>query len=369
MRRILLIAVAWGATSVAGASSTVTLYGIVDTGLGYNKIKGDVGVASLDASRIGMVNSVQNGSRWGLRGTEDLGSGLSAVFQLESGFSSANGTSSQGSRLFGRAATVGLRSTVLGTLEFGRQSNIASKYFATIDPFGLGFPPANIGTGFSAANTPRYDNFIVYRTPTFNGFEASVGYSFAPNSTDTAQTGFRTADNTRAISSGVRYADGPLNISLTYDQLNASNRLSQAQVRATPRQIILGGYYMFGDVKLSAAVSQTKDGWFVGQEGSGSPTIFGSYRFVDGFKAESYLLGLTVPVGASSSLFGSWQNVNPSNGRLTGGSETMNVFSVGATYDLSKRTNFYAYGSYGKDYGFIDGLKSTTAAVGIRHRF
>ncbi|MGE8635134.1 MAG: porin, partial [Achromobacter piechaudii] len=51
------------------------------------------------------------------------------------------------------------------------------------------------------------------------------------------------------------------------------------------------------------------------------------------------------------------------------GDANMNVYSVGYTYDLSKRTNLYAYGSYGTDYAFIDGLKSTAAGVGVRHQF
>ena len=94
---------AFGAT--AQAETSVTLYGLIDTGIGYQRIKGD----GYHESKVGMVNGVSSGSRWGLRGAEDLGDGLSAVFTLESGFNSANGTSGQSSRLFGRQATVGLK--------------------------------------------------------------------------------------------------------------------------------------------------------------------------------------------------------------------------------------------------------------------
>ncbi|KAG1161867.1 hypothetical protein G6F35_019101 [Rhizopus arrhizus] len=72
-----------------------------------------------------MNDGIQNGSRFGLRGTEDLGDGLSAVFTLESGFTANNGNRSQGDRLFGRQATVGLSSDQWGLLELGRQTNIA----------------------------------------------------------------------------------------------------------------------------------------------------------------------------------------------------------------------------------------------------
>src|SRR5690606_26557771 len=113
-----------------------------------------------------MINGVQNGSRWGLRGSEDLGDGLRAVFTLESGFNPNDGQQAQGgsltgqTRLFGRQATIGLASNAWGQLDFGRQTNIASKYFGSIDPFGAGFGQANIGTAFSSANTTRYDNMV-----------------------------------------------------------------------------------------------------------------------------------------------------------------------------------------------------------------
>ncbi|CFU89687.1 outer membrane porin protein [Bordetella pertussis] len=88
--------------------------------------------------------------------------------------------------------------------------------------------------------------------------------------------------------------------------------------------------------------------------------------FADGFKANSYMVGLSAPIGGASNVFGSWQMVDP---KLTGGDEKMNVFSLGYTYDLSKRTNLYAYGSYAKNFAFLEDAKSTAVGVGIRHRF
>ena len=129
-KTLLAAALLAGFAGVAQAETSVTLYGIIDTGLGYNKISG-AGDAR-NGSKFGMINGVQNGSRWGLRGSEDLGDGLRAVFQLESGFDSGNGTSAQGGRLFGRQATVGLASDAWGQLDFGRQTNIASKYFGSV---------------------------------------------------------------------------------------------------------------------------------------------------------------------------------------------------------------------------------------------
>ena len=355
-------------TGIAQAEPSVTLYGVIDTGLGYNKIKGD----GYSGSKLGMINGIQAGSRWGVRGSEDLGDGLRAVFKLESGFDSANGQRGQSGRLFGRQATIGLANDAWGQLDFGRQATIGSNYLADIDPFYTSYTQSNLGLGFSAANTMRWDNMVMYRTPSVNGFEFGIGYSFNADDTNADQTGFRTADNTRGITAGLRYVQGPLNVALTYDQLNGSNRSTTIDNDATPRQYALGVSYDLEVVKLAAAYGRTTDGWFVGQDlPAGTPFSdeFGTNRFVNGFKANAYMLGATLPTGASGSLFASWQHVAPSNDKLTGGDANMNVYSVGYTYDLSKRTNLYAYGSYGTDYAFIDGLKSTAAGVGIRHQF
>jgi len=371
-KTLLAAALIAGFAGVAHAETSVTLYGIIDTGLGYNNVKGkDAAGNSLRGSRFGMINGVQNGSRWGLRGTEDLGDGLKAVFQLESGFSSSNGNSAQGNRLFGRQATVGLQSDHWGRLDLGRQTNIASKFFSSIDPFGAGFGQANLGVSLSAANTVRYDNMVMYQTPSFSGFQAGVGYSFNADDNAAANTrGFKTSNNTRAITTGLRYSNGPLNAAFSYDQLNAPSNNSSNN-GATPRAYAIGGSYDFEVVKLALAYGRTTDGWFAGQgvTGNGGSLNFGSNAYADGFKANSYMVGLTAPIGGASKVFGSWQMVDPSNDKLTGGDKTTNVFSLGYTYDLSKRTNLYTYASYAKNYAFLEDAKSTAVGVGVRHRF
>ncbi|MDQ8032361.1 MAG: porin [Bordetella sp.] len=369
MKKTLLGAAVLAAMAgTAQAETSVTLYGLIDTGIGYQRIKG----GDDHQSKFGMANGVSSGSRWGLRGSEDLGDGLSAVFVLESGFNSANGQSGQNSRLFGRQATVGLKSSSWGQLDFGRQTNIASKYFGAIDPFGASYGQANIGNAFSAANTVRYDNMVMYQTPSFSGFQFGAGYSFNVADTTAAQTGFATADNTRGITAGARYVNGPLNVALSYDQLNLSNNVD---TEATPKQWIVGASYDFEVLKLALAFSQTRDGWFGGQginafgSGTASAAGFGSNVAADGFRANSYLVGLSLPIGGASNLLASWQRSAPKNDKLNGDDATLNVFSIGYTYDLSKRTNLYALGSYAKNFAFQEDVKSTVAIVGVRHRF
>jgi len=127
-KTLLAAALLAGFAGAASAQSSVTLYGIIDIGLQYQSISAENVNPQINSSRFGMTNGTQSGSRWGLRGTEDLGNGLRAVFVLESGFDSANGNSAQGSRLFGRQSTLGLASNQWGQVDFGRQTNMASKY-------------------------------------------------------------------------------------------------------------------------------------------------------------------------------------------------------------------------------------------------
>ena len=348
----------------AHADSSVTLYGIIDTGIGYQRIKG----ADTQQSKFGMASGVSSGSRWGLRGAEDLGDGLSAVFVLESGFNSLNGTSGQSNRLFGRQATVGLKSNAWGQIDFGRQTNIASKFLSAIDPFGAGYGQANIGHLFSAANTVRYDNMIMYQTPSFSGFQAGVGYSFSVDNTLVDASGYATAENPRAITAGVRYANGPINVALSYDQLKPGHNNPANGIN--PSSWILGGSYDFEVVKLALAYGQTRNGWFQGQAispfsgGKSQFSDYPSFVAIDDGKVQSILVGLSAPIGGASTIMTSWQH-----GRITDVDTKTNVFSVGYTYDLSKRTNFYAMASYTKNFAFQDDVTSSVALVGVRHRF
>ncbi|WP_241065354.1 porin, partial [Achromobacter insuavis] len=375
MKKALLVTALFAVLSgAAQAETAVTLYGLIDTGVGFQRIKGNDGYKE---SKVGVANGVSSGSRWGLRGAEDLGDGLSAVFTLESGFNSANGQSGQSGRLFGRQATVGLKGDSWGLLEFGRQTNVASKYIAAINPFGTSYGQASVGTAFSAANTVRHDNMVMYQTPSFSGFQFGLGYSFSADDTkngaaqfnadgtrksNPSQTGFRTANNTRAITAGLRYVNGPLNVALTYDQLNPANQLG---TDGNPKQWILGGSYNFEVIKLALAYGQTREGWLTGRSlnafGSGSPVAksFGSNIVAKDFKSNSYLVGLSAPVGGAGSILASWQRADANNTKLTGDDATMNIFSLGYTYNLSKRTNLYALGSYATNFAFIDGVKST----------
>ncbi|WZB73990.1 porin [Achromobacter insuavis] len=366
-KTLLAVALLAGFAGAAHAADSVTLYGLIDAGVGYEQVK----FKGQSQSRIGAVQGVSSGSRFGLRGTEDLGDGLRAVFNLEGGFGPMNGQSLQNGRL-GRQATVGLDSDSWGRLEFGRQTNLASKYFGSIDPFAISYNTANLGTTFSSANTMRLDNMVLYQTPSMDGFKLGVGYSFSADDTvtDEKQRGFATGNNNRVLTAGVQYLNGPLNLAAAYDRFNPSNDTLGGKSSSRVQEYIIGGTYDFEVVKVAAAFSQTRDGWFIGQNMGTTPDGMQKlpFKLADGFRANSYMIGATVPLGRHA-IFGSWQRATPNNDKLTGDDATFNVYSLGYTYDFTKRTNLYAYASYGDNYAFQHDARDTAFAVGLRHRF
>jgi len=159
----------------AQTGSGVTLYGSVSSGVEYvnNISENDAGTAGKSSSVH--FNNLTNSwpTYWGLRGSEDLGGGLSAVFNVESGFNSGTGTSGQGGRLFGRSAYVGLKGD-WGQLAFGRQYNMLNVAIRRADFLG----PNIYGLGNLDTYIPnaRMDNAITY-TGTFDGFQVGAAWA------------------------------------------------------------------------------------------------------------------------------------------------------------------------------------------------
>jgi predicted porin len=371
---------ALGVSSAAiAADSSVTLYGILDAGM-------QVSTQSLrdySSSNVGLVNGVQSGNRFGIKGSEDLGSGLRATFALEAGFNLGSGASQQNGTLFGRQSWVGVESDTLGYARVGKQYNFATDYVGAIDPFLLGFGQANMGTTFGSANTTRYNNMVKYQSPTWNGVTAGIGYSFATGLTsvyaDQAALvaansyNYATNNNGRAITAGIKYATGPLTLVGSYDVMYGAQNIVGSNA-ANPSQWIVGGAYDFTVAKIAAAYSQSRNGWINGQA-TVDPTFTanaygggaGGVLYDSSFGANSYLLGATVPVTGTQKLFASYQYATPVASMAN--ASNLSIYSVGYQYDFSKRTNAYAYASQAQNYAFLDGAKSTVYGVGLRHQF
>ena len=398
-KTLLAAALMAGFAGVAQAETSVTLYGILDGGIGYEQLKGKAsylenrtGVQDFKSTRTGLIQGVQFGNRWGLKGSEDLGNGLRAVFVLESGFNLDTGTHAQGDRLFGRQATMGLASDSWGQIDLGRQTNIASKYLpGVVSPFGASFGQANAGAVFSQANTARYDNMIMYQTPNFSGFQFGVGYSFNINGSQSSkwdETGTLVDGlerNTRAFTTGVRYSSGPIAAALTYDTYTSPE--TRAVVGGPVSGDVnvhawaLGASYDFEVVKVYLGGGQTRNGMFanqgyLGDSAFNNNSVAGSFRAADGLKVNSYSVGLSAPL-AGGTIMASWMMADPTDGPDAWNAvgqpartmEKQNTYSLGYTYNLSKRTSMYAFGSYADNVYFLPEAKSTIVGLGLVHKF
>ena len=391
-KTLLAAALLAGFAGAASAQSSVTLYGILDAGIVFKNVKYSNGPVDVNISNFGMAYGTQNGNRLGFKGVEDMGSGNRLTFQLENGFDIGNGTAGQGDRLFGRQAWFGVENNAWGYARMGRQLNFASDYFGALDPFAQGFAQANIGSVFGSTNTYRLSNAIKYQTPTMGGFTAGVGYSFATgvnsayvnngaNVSSGSGYGYESANNTRQITLGAKYANGPIYVAASYDKLYGANDITGGAPDASPSEWNLGGSYDFKVVKLNLVYGQTRGGIMAGQNNQGNSgaaisipgqrVLGGGFNLFDqNFGLNSYQIGLTAPIGGAGKVFASYNMAVP-NGNMqeSYNASNMSVYNLGYSYDFTKRTNMYTYVSYANNYGTIDGLRSTVLGLGLRHQF
>ncbi|QSN64319.1 porin [Caballeronia sp. M1242] len=185
------------------ADSSVTLYGVLMEGLIYT-----------NNSLAGASLSTANGpSRWGMRGVENLGGGLSTVFQLEGGFDPNSGTSAQGGREFGRQAYVGLQSKDYGTITFGRQYDVTQDWLAQYSAAYMwnGYA-ATVGDNNNFNFQFRTNNAVKYVSPNYRGLQGAAMYSFGGVA--------GSFGNQSAMSFGLNYGNGPVTLSAAYMHMN-----------------------------------------------------------------------------------------------------------------------------------------------------
>lgn len=376
-KTLLAAALLAGFAGAASAQSSVTLYGVLDGGLRYSSVS----LANGDGvTNFGGAYGVQSGNRWGMKGVESLGNGNNAMFQIESGFDMGNGAGQQGGRLFGRASWVGLQNNAWGDVRLGRMTNLTSDWMVGgLDPFAAGFGQLNMGHAFTSGNTVRLDNTLMYRTPTMSGFQAGLGYSFATGLTSNGGTtgyGFATSNNSRQITAGLKYANGPFYAAATYEKAYAAE--STAMNGQSVNNWNIGASYDLKVVKLGVAYGQTRDGFWAGSGAGGTgatlaTTPSGSSSalvFAPSVGYNSYIVGATIPVNAVSRVLLSWTMIAPNtNMKDAYNAQNQSSFNLGYTYDFTKRTNLYTYVGQSVNYATIDTAKSTVVGVGIRHMF
>lgn len=325
---------------VAQAQSAVTLYGVADAHFGQKSRTDNVAGVGSKVNQTVVDSSGHNGSRWGLKGAEDLGGGLKAIFQLESGFTIDNGNVANGATLFGRQAFVGL-SGGFGSVTMGRQYTAYDALRGgtnNMNDANLAVTGTVWGTGV-ADYTNRVNNSIAYTSPSFGGgFTGAVVLSLGEDKTATASASRNTSLN-------LMYANGPIVAGYAYQQEKPVG-LPGAN---SSKYHLFGGSYDFGVVKLVGSYETAKN---------------------DGIsKDKDYQLGVSAPFGAATL----WAGYAHAKVDLAGGagSFTANGYNFMGTYDLSKRTRLYAVYTNTKNNGAdVNGLYKTSALVaGIRHTF
>ena len=358
MKKSLIALAVLAASGAAMAQSSVTLFGIVDTAVGYV----DNANAAGD-SVYGLSTSGNATSRLGFRGVEDLGGGLKAGFWLEGEIFGDDGNAAGFN--FTRRSTVSLMGG-FGEVRMGR--DLTPNYSKTIsyDLFsqtGIGqfmgwrdwATNSDVGTTVSTADASnvRSSNMISYYTPNFGGLTAGLGYGFDEQTTGKAG---------RYVGGYVAYDNGPLSLAASYDQRDLLvNGLVAGSAVLDRDTFTLGGSYNLNVVKLNAIVQQSK------------------YKALgESEKVNAYALGVSAPVGAGEVKL---QYALYDNKLIESKAHQL---SLGYVHNLSKRTAVYGTVSYmdNKDDSNLGlqaknlstggpgrGESQTGVQVGIRHAF
>ena len=383
MKKTLAALAVLGAFAGTAAAADVTLYGVVDTGLAYTY---DDWTGEPKEETFGMMSGYNAGSRFGIKGTEDLGNGLQVGFKLENGFSSDDGNFKYDGRLFGRESSLSLKSE-FGTLSFGRMGGVASSagtydiVYATADAFDGG---DNDILGLQISS--RYDNMLTYQTPKFAGVQGTVQYSFKQNSVS--------GEGTEGTSKADRYASlaltgdfGPLQMVGAYELSKYANTKYAGTDGAhdETHAFYLGGNYDFQFMKVFALAQYTKGAKGFGSEGDFF-ALFDEDKFVSGPEKgiDSYglHLGTIVPVLGGDLTVGAYY-VDGDTDTVTyekeGDPEKFDLTYAGLSaryvYPLSKRTSLYAGAGYAEEKcesnlaGEDDKHKIGQAYAGITHTF
>ncbi|KJK16922.1 membrane protein [Burkholderiaceae bacterium 16] len=348
-----LAAISMMAASAAHAQSSVTLYGVADVGIEYLS---HAPSASGGKNLVRMSSGNLSTSRWGIRGVEDLGGGLKALFNLESGISLDTGANNNTSKLFDRASFVGL-SSQYGTLTLGRQTTPIYDMSAQLDPMAI----ANRYSLFlsDAILAGRADNAVKY-SARFGGLTTSALYSFGRTNNGEVPGNFRIDRN---VGLSLLYETGPFSVGAVYDELQGLSLATQA---LKDRRLLVGGTYVFGPAKAFAGMR-----WFNGNAGTLSVN-----------RSNLYWAGLKYTATPALTLTGAAYYTDAKN---SGADPLMLVAS--ADYTLSKRTDVYmtvgyvanrkgsqlgmnGYNALSGPAGNVQpGDNQTGAVMGIRHKF
>ena len=287
-----LLALSVAAAAMGAQAADVQVYGLLDTSLSF--VSSDADIAGHDrVNSFSMENAKEFGSRFGLKGSEDLGNGYKVAFVLESGIKSDDGSLDQGGKLFGREAHVDLVGP-FGKLSAGLMPVFGSTLgadglFRAIDPLFANYTKA-FGSGHvTASSWTRVDNALSYVTPTVAGFTGYAMYSFKNDSSKGGVEGHG-GESDRYASLAARYKAGALEAVLVADTtMYGTYRTDTAASKDDGWTVTFGGNYTFdGGVKVLAFTQffgdqELKARPRAGVGFDGINAVAGDYGFVDGY--------------------------------------------------------------------------------------
>lgn len=354
----LVIAISAAVALPAMAQSSVEVTGLVDNYVGSMKYSGDTG-------RTNSVNSGGLTTSWfGFKGTEDLGGGLKAKFNLTSFFRADTGASGRfngNETFFSRDANVGLVGS-FGAISLGR--DLAPNFLPSIlfNPFGDSFQLSPLilhmdvpwfnasGWTNTIAGDTGWSNEIIYTTPDIGGLKANFHYQFG-------EVAGKSGKNN--VGANVLYFNGPLALTAFYQKVKVNNPLDLSANNVQPATNI---------PLLSGMTAARQTAWFVGGSYDFAVAkLFATYNQtahdID-FKDKTLQLGTSIPLGQGA-ILASWANTKR-DGLAIGSALKRNTASVGYDYNLSKRTDLYAIYMYDK---ITEQSVGNSLALGMRHRF
>lgn len=333
MKKSLIAMAVLAAAGAASAQSSVQLYGIADVWFGGVKTLGNKAQTVVEDGGV-------DGSRFGLKGSEDLGGGLKAIFTLEQGFTLDNGALDKNAAGvtqtgFNREATVGLQGN-FGTVKLGKQFNAfddVSGAAATVFDGKL-TPMNNVFASAAFATTDA--NTVKYISPSFSGFSGSASYGFGENKTATTD-----ATNNYALAG--QYANGPVAAGIGY-------AVKDLGAVGEDKAVRLNGSYNFGVATAKAS--------------------YGLVDFANNDKANEYEIGVDFPVASNLILSAGYAFSKLENGAGAKQAESTG-FGLAAAYLLSKRTTAYAGATQAtvENAAGVNTAKTTVYAVGVKHAF
>ena len=358
MKKSLIALAVLAASGAAMAQSSVTMFGVVDTGLTYVKGGGAGGTKN-----YGMHNGSNSSSRLGFRGVEDLGGGLKAGFWLEGGIGSDVGDGSGAGAPAGAGFGFQRRSTVslmgnFGEVRLGRDETAAYNKLSAYSNFSVIGVGAFRGWNTTVGDGIRQNNMIAYFTPTFSGFSGGVNYAFGEVAGNSGAG--------RYVGGYAAYNNGPLSVTIGADHKNVATLAVNGYAGSTVETYGLGASYNFGVAKVNGLVLQAKE----------KGTAFNS-------KQTSYALGISAPVGGVGEVKAQYALYDAKNDTLANTGKAHQL-SLGYVHNLSKRTALYGTYSYLKNknlraltigtgnaggYTVGAGAASHGVQVGIRHAF